>query len=82
MKLHILKVEQSCLDMFVSTVECPSPPHEALQTGMVVLSCYPCWLHRKMECSVGCLENPVSTAPLKQTPQQDVIAKLHLLVCL
>lgn len=26
MKPHILKVEQSHLDMFVSTAECPSPP--------------------------------------------------------
>lgn len=41
MKLPILKVEQSRLDVFVSTVECPSPPQEALQTGMVVLSCFP-----------------------------------------
>lgn len=39
MKLHILKVEQSHLDTFVSTAECPSPPHETPQTGIVVLSC-------------------------------------------
>lgn len=66
MKLHILKVEQSHLDMFVSTAECPSP-HETPQTGIVVLSC--------------CRALEAEPLKDKQTPQ-DAIAKLHLLVCL
>lgn len=71
MKLHILKVEQSGLDMFVSTTEYASLLLKH-QTGVVVLFCHPSALeaeptlaHRKMECSVGCLETLFHLHPSK-----------------